>query len=62
MVQSWTYFQSEENIIKMIIIKQNQNKQVGLYQMEKLMHSKQNYPQNEDVMGIVGSICKSYLW
>ena len=50
MVRSWIYFESEVNNTKIIFFlkKQKQNKEVGLYQMEKLLHSKQNHPQNEE--------------
>ena len=40
----------------------SKNKQVGLHQTEKLLHSKENYQQNEKVtyqMG--GDTCKQYI-
>ena len=39
------------------------NKQVGLYQTKKLLHSKRNYKQNEKATFWMGqNICKSYIW
>ena len=42
----------------------SKNKQVGLYQTEKILHSKRNNQQNEKAIayGIGENICKSSIW
>ena len=39
------------------------NKQVGLHQTKKLLHSKGNHQQNEKATYLTGgNICKSHIW
>ena len=41
----------------------SKNKQVGLHQSQKFLHSKGNHQQNKkETYWMVESICKSYIW